>query len=242
MTFRALVFDVLGTVVDEDRSVRDASAALLASAGISDDSAHDSVAEERAAEELAAEDFAAEWASAHEALLDEVRHGESEFTSGDLLRQRALDLTLERHPEIRATPEAVTDAATVGHRLEPWPDSVAALARLNAQFAVIALTNGSAEQTAEMSWRAGLDWTEILTGDEVRQFKPHPSMYLLPSTQLGIEPGDALFVAAHPWDLDGAAEHGYRTALILRPGVSAPADAYDYQAGDLGDLADQLGR
>jgi 2-haloacid dehalogenase len=65
-------------------------------------------------------------------------------------------------------------------------------------------------------------------------------MYLLPSTKLGIDPKDALFVAAHPWDLDGAAEHGYRTALVLRPGVSAPAEAYDYQAVDLGELADLL--
>jgi 2-haloacid dehalogenase len=227
MTIRALVFDVLGTVVDEDRTVRDASVALLASAGLPDDSATA---------------FATEWASTHEALLDDVRDGVTEWSSGDQLRREALRLTLARHPEIVAPPDAVAAAASVGSRLEPWPDSVEGLARLKQRFAVIALTNGSSAQTAEMSRNGGLEWTEILTGDDARQFKPDPSMYLLPRTRLGIEPKDALFVAAHPWDLDGAAEHGHQTALIRRPGVTAPPEAYDFQVADLGELADQLSR
>ena len=221
---RALVFDVLGTVVDEDASVRRAVSELL---GDVDTPTVDA--------------FAAQWSSRHAGLLEAVRAGERSWSSGDDLRQEALRTTLGEHPHLTPLQDAVHEAATVGHRLEPWPDSVAALARLARRFPVIALTNGGAEQSSVMSERAGLSWTHLLTADEVERFKPDPAAYRLPLERHDLEPSTTLFVAAHPWDLDGAAGHGYRTALVRRPGVTAPRGAYDLQVGDLGELADRLG-
>lgn len=226
MRVSALVFDVLGTVVDEDGSVRRAVAQLVESAGLP-------------ATEI--DWVAEEWSQRLSRATHAVSQEETPWQSGDVLRRAALADTLAAHPEISVTPDAVAQAGDVGHRLEPWPDSVAAIARLAKRFPVIALTNGGRQQSADMSARAGLPWTHLLTGDDAEQFKPHPAMYRLPLERLELVPADTLFVAAHPWDLDGAAEYGYRTALVLRPGVSAAADAYDLQVADLGALADRLG-
>ena len=222
--FRALVFDVLGTVVDEDASVRQAVSQLLGEV-----------------DTPAVDEFAAQWSGRHAGLLEAVRAGERSWSSGDDLRQEALRTTLGEHPHLTPPADAVYEAATVGYRLEPWPDSVAALARLSRRLPVIAMTNGGAEQSSVMSERAGLTWTHLLTADEVERFKPDPAAYRLPLERYDLEPSTTLFVAAHPWDLDGAAGHGYRTALVRRPGVTAPRDAYDLQVGDLGELADRLG-
>jgi hypothetical protein len=54
---------------------------------------------------------------------------------------------------------------------------------------------------------------------------------------------DPLFVAAHPWDLRAAAEHGFRTAYVSRPAAERPGgrgwlrsrhDAVVLQDGDGG--------
>ncbi|GAA4684445.1 haloacid dehalogenase type II [Frondihabitans cladoniiphilus] len=233
LSFRptALVFDVLGTVVDEDGTVIRASAALLAGS-----TARTPIATSRAE----AEAFAQEWMARHSADLQAVVAGDRPWLSGDALRREALESTLTMHPEVRPTPEGLDEAANVGYRLDPWPDSVAAINRLADVYTVIALTNGGTEQTEAMSERAGINWTHVLTGDDARQFKPHPAMYRLPLDEYRLDPEVTLFVAAHPWDLDAAAEAGYRTALVLRPEVEAPADAYDLQVADLGALADAL--
>jgi 2-haloacid dehalogenase len=48
-------------------------------------------------------------------------------------------------------------------------------------------------------------------------------------------------VAAHPWDLRGAAAIGYRTALVRRPGVDDDGAEFDLVVTDLAELADVLG-
>ena len=223
MRFEALVFDVLGTVVDEDGSVRRAVAELLPGSTAA-----------------AVEGVAADWLAAHESAVSAVVSGRRPWVSGDRLRREALREVLDAHPEVGPSDDAVRRAADVGHRLDPWPDSPAALRRLATRYRLVALTNGSEAQSAAMSDRAGLAWHHLLTADEVRRFKPADAAYRLPLERLGLTPATTLFVAAHPWDLDGAARHGYRTALVRRPGVEAPADAYDLQVTDLGELADRL--
>ena len=76
----------------------------------------------------------------------------------------------------------------------------------------------------------------------MRAYKPAPAVYDMALEQLGVAPEHAMLVAAHPWDLRGAAARGYRTAYIARPGAVRPAadDEFDLEAGDLHALADQL--
>lgn len=54
-----------------------------------------------------------------------------------------------------------------------------------------------------------------------------------------VRPERCIFVAAHQWDLDAAAEHGFRTAHLDGTGGGHRARADD-QAPDLAALAAQL--
>ena len=222
---RALVFDVLGTVVDEDGTVRREAEAMLAASALP-------------TEELSP--FLDEWDAEMGSRMDAVRTGDADWTDGDTIRGAALrDTVRSRGWEVPAP--VLQGLATVGHRLNPWPDSVAALERLSQHRPVVALTNGSFPQMVDAFVHAGLRWTLVLSADLVETFKPAVAMYRLPPTHLGISAEQMLFVAAHPWDLDAAAAEGYRTALIRRPGTSADEDdRFDLSVPTIRDLADLM--
>ncbi|GGW79853.1 hypothetical protein GCM10007391_10840 [Alteromonas halophila] len=59
---------------------------------------------------------------------------------------------------------------------------------------------------------------------------------------MGVEPQEALLVAAHGWDIAGAKQAGWQAAFISRPGkVLYPlALKPDYNISDLPALAKQL--
>ena len=70
--------------------------------------------------------------------------------------------------------------------------------------------------------------------------------YTTAARLLGVEPGELMLVAAHPWDVQGAREAGLRTAFIDRPleyGPGSPAREFpdaDVSAADLHELAQRL--
>jgi 2-haloacid dehalogenase len=59
----------------------------------------------------------------------------------------------------------------------------------------------------------------VVSAQDVGRFKPAPETYRAALTALGVQ--DATMVAAHPWDLAGAAAAGLQTVLVRRPGVVA---------------------
>jgi 2-haloacid dehalogenase len=112
-----LVFDVLGTVVDEAGTMRAELAAALAPAG---------------GPASRADELAAAWARGFDALVNQIAAG-APYRSTDDLNAEALAGVLRDGPELPDA--AVRRLALVGHRLRPWPDSVAALAALAAHLA-----------------------------------------------------------------------------------------------------------
>ncbi|MEP9364300.1 haloacid dehalogenase type II [Nocardioides sp. CN2-186] len=222
---RAVVFDVLGTVVDEDATVHRATREMFVTSGLPP-------------AELSS--FLDEWEQEQGSRMDAIRAGDAPWTDSDTIRGAALRARI-RSRGWEVPEQAVSRLATVGHRLDPWPDSVAALAKLAERRAVVALTNGSVSQMADTFVHAGLRWTLVLSADVAQTFKPAPAMYRLPPNQLKIPPEQMLFAAAHPWDLDAAAAEGYRTALIRRPGTdTANDDRFDLSVTTIGDLAVEL--
>jgi 2-haloacid dehalogenase len=220
---RVVVFDVLGTVVDEDGTVGREAGELLAAGG-------------RPPQELSS--FLEEWEREQRSRMDAIRTAGAAWTDSDTIRGTALrDVIRSRGWDVPES--AVAALATVGHRLDAWPDSAAALETLSHHLAVVALTNGSFSQMTDTFVHAGLRWTLVLSADLVRTFKPAAAMYQLPPIHLRLPTEQMLFVAAHPWDLDAAAAQGYRTALIRRPGTSAENDdRFDLSVATIGDLAD----
>ncbi|WP_406686016.1 haloacid dehalogenase type II [Rossellomorea vietnamensis] len=57
---------------------------------------------------------------------------------------------------------------------------------------------------------------EVLTVDEIKQFKPTPMSYQLVLKKLGVKREEVLFMSSNPWDIAGAANFGFNTAWINR--------------------------
>ena len=219
-----LLFDVLGTVVDEAGSMRAELATTLEHAGVGREQAYA---------------LAAAWTGRFAALMTSIRDGAPWRTTDELNAEALADVV----PDGRRLPEAtVRHLALVGHRLRPWPDSVQALRRFAQHFTIVALSNGNLSMLTDLFAGAGLTWHGVLSAEMVRAYKPDPAMYRLAVDQLALNPHRTLMVAAHPWDLRAAAAHGLRTAYIRRAGVGEPrpSDTFDLTVPDLAALAAAL--
>ena len=230
---RALTFDVFGTVVDWRSSV----IGELESFGA------------RHAVETDWGVFADRWRrEGYAGGMQLVRDGKLPFQSADSLHRRMLDI-LFAELGIEAGEDEVADLNRVWHRLAPWPDSAAGLARLRARFVVSTLSNGNVELLVNMAKFGGLPWDCVLSSEITGAFKPDAQCYQRAAELLGCESSQVMMVAAHQGDLLAAAKTGMRTAFVPRPkesGPHHPADltpdpSFDIVASDFHDLAFQLG-
>jgi 2-haloacid dehalogenase len=229
-----LLFDVIGTVVDEGGTMRAEVAAELEAAGLAGPG--------RAGE------LAAAWEERSWSLTAELDRGGS-WVSTDEVNARALADVLASGgggagawPEAALPAEAVRRLGLVGHRLRPWPDAAAALAALARRFTVVALSNGNLSMLASVSARGGLTWHAVLSAELVGARKPDPAVYRFALDRLALDPARTLMVAAHPWDLRAAAACGLRTAYIERAGEGEPepSDSFGLSCPDLAALAAHL--
>lgn len=138
--------------------------------------------------------------------------------------------------------DAVRTLAASALRPDPWPDAVAALDRIAARHPVAALSSASRDALARINAHAGLRWHQVLSAQDAGTAKPHPDAYRLAVTAARCAPGRLLVVAAHAWDLRGAAAVGLRTAYVERPveDPPGPSDPFDLHVGGLDELADVL--
>jgi 2-haloacid dehalogenase len=120
-----------------------------------------------------------------------------------------------------ATPD---DRRELGERLRRLPahaDAEDAIRRLRgAGFGVVTLTNSTIEVAEDQLQNAGLrDLVDAVhSADEVRALKPAPGPYRLVLDRRRAAPADAVLIAAHDWDIAGAAAVGLRTAFVSRDG------------------------
>lgn len=87
---------------------------------------------------------------------------------------------------------------------------------IEADIPVIALLNGSRSSTKALLAGVELDdlVEEIVSVDEVKLAKPRTEVYLHAAEKAGIKPEELALVAAHPWDIHGAAKAGLVTAYL----------------------------
>jgi 2-haloacid dehalogenase len=113
-----------------------------------------------------------------------------------------------------------------------FPDAAQALALLRAAgFTLGVLTQSSGDAANTVLANAGLELDEVLS---TTPLKPHPAAYA---------PADGgWLVAAHWWDVAGAARAGLRTAWVSRDDVAYPSAAPepDVRAGDLLEAARKI--
>lgn len=85
-------------------------------------------------------------------------------------------------------------------------------------YRLATMTNGSAALTRGLLGGSGLGdcFETLLDVTGPRCWKPARAAYLYAAEQLGIDREDAMLVAVHPWDVDGAQRAGLRGAWLHR--------------------------
>ncbi|MEU8870628.1 haloacid dehalogenase type II [Streptomyces javensis] len=221
----AIVFDVLGTLVDEPTGLRAGIRELAPALGDS-----------------GIERLLSLWQRRVDREQRRILDGARPYVTTELLDQEAARLVADAAGV--DDPAAVAALALSGRRLPPWPDTVAGLARLAERFPLIGLSNASRTALLELNAHAGLRWHQALSAEDARTYKPDPAVYELAVAVSGRPPERLLMVAAHAWDLRGAQRLGLRTAYVARPvgDPPAPEDRFDLYADDLAGLAGQLDR
>lgn len=103
--------------------------------------------------------------------------------------------------------------------LDVHPDVPYGIRKLSdAGYRLTAMTNGSAALTEQLLDNAGvLDCFEALSDvSGPRRWKPAPAAYRYAVERAGVRPDQALLVAVHPWDIDGARRAGLAGAWLRR--------------------------
>jgi 2-haloacid dehalogenase len=122
------------------------------------------------------------------------------------------------------------------------PDGIRALSR--AGLRLVTLTNGATQVAEKLMTRAGLDslFERFLSVDDAGVWKPSRAAYEYAGAVCGVPLDQMVLVACHPWDIDGAARAGLRTAWINRAGAAYPGffSRPDITASSLTDLADRI--
>lgn len=113
-----------------------------------------------------------------------------------------------------------------------------------AGFRIVTLSNGSSEVARALLSRSGVihHFEALLSVDDAPSWKPGAASYEHALKDLAVAPDDAMLVAVHPWDLDGAAKVGMSTAWVNRPGGHFPSyfRPPSIEARTIVDLANQL--
>ncbi|RPH44280.1 MAG: haloacid dehalogenase type II [Burkholderiales bacterium] len=228
---QVLAFDVFGTVVDWRGSIAREVDAL----GLGVDGGA----------------FADAWRSRYQPAMQAVRAGTRPWVRLDVLHRENLDATLVEFGVADRLDESARVALNLAwHRLDPWPEARAGLARLKSRFVITPLSNGNVGLLTRMAKRAALPWDCVLSAEVYRAYKPEPGAYLGVADTFDLAPAQVMMVAAHAADLRAAAACGLRTAYVDRPlefgplrrgDVPRDGDRFDVTSTGFDDLADRLG-
>jgi 2-haloacid dehalogenase len=175
------------------------------------------------------------------ALVATVTGAYSQFGA---IGMAALEMTAERAGVELADGDREAIAAQM-RRLPAHPEVAGALRRLgDAGLRLAALTNSTEEVARAQLEHAGLiDAFElVLSADTVGRLKPAPEPYLMAAERLGVAVGEVRLIAAHAWDVAGAARAGCATAFVARPGkvLDPLVERPEIVGADLAEVADAI--
>jgi len=153
----------------------------------------------------------------------------------------ALDITAarERVTLTRDSRAAIIEGLTA---LPAYPEAQPALGRMrDAGLRLAALTNSTRKGARAQLKRAGLFnlFERVMSVEEIECYKPAADPYRFAARQLRLKPAAIYMVAAHWWDLNGAAGAGLKTVFVKRPGktMNPLGPKPDVEVTDLNELA-----
>jgi len=82
----------------------------------------------------------------------------------------------------------------------------------------------------------------VLSADAVGRLKPAPEPYRMAAERLGVAVDEVRLIAAHAWDVAGAAAAGCATAFVARPGkvLDPLVERPEIIGADLAEVADAI--
>jgi 2-haloacid dehalogenase len=218
---RAIAFDIQGTCVDFYQPLMRAGQAVNLAKSIDLDWSRLSGA----------------WRELYRSEMDGVIAGTRPWIRVDQIYRDAFDVLLDREQvSARFTAGERDSFCEVWSRLDPWPDSVDGLSRLQSRFTTATLSNAGMAAVISVCKHAGLPFDAVLTAELCKSYKPSPAVYQLAVDYLGFEPGQILMVACHKYDLTAARAFGMRTAFVARPLEFGPQSSPDVAAEPWFDL------
>jgi 2-haloacid dehalogenase len=156
----------------------------------------------------------------------------------------ALEMTAEQAGVELADDDKEAVAAQM-RQLPAHPEVADALRRLrDAGLRLASLTNSTEEVARAQLEHAGLihAFELVLSADTVGRLKPAPEPYLMAAERLGVAVDQVRLVAAHAWDVAGAARAGCATAFVARPGkvLDPLVERPEIVGADLAEVADAI--
>jgi 2-haloacid dehalogenase len=179
------------------------------------------------------------------AALDEaILHSMAETLSGEYRPfSHFLRAALTRRSEVGDRRAGVDEAMRRAAAMPAYPEAAEAVERLRgAGLSVGVLTNSATEAAEAALDAAGLVFDLVVGSDQAGAFKPDPRVYRCGLERVGAQPAEAWMVAAHGWDLMGAARVGMRTAWVGHKEGAVPevVPAPDVRGQSLLETADRL--
>ena len=154
--------------------------------------------------------------------------------TGEALHYAMSSLQIE-NPSLRAR------LLNLYETLSPYPEVLPTLTRIRSSGLKLAiLSNGTPKMLAAAAANANIAslLDHILSVDEVKTYKPHPTVYALACQRLNLAPANICFLSSNGWDAYSAKAFGFRVLWCNRsnqPPEQIP-EAPDAQIATLAEL------
>jgi len=228
---KGLFFDVGGTVFDWKNTARKRIQELADARG----------------DDIDSEAFAIDWRAEMFRIHTQVRHGNLPWINSNQMQLQALENLVATYPLLAAVDRASLVKST-WHNMNVFAGAPEAINRLRTKYMVVVLTILSLESIVKSSKAAGVQWDGILSCEFLGYYKPSTQAYLKGTRLLGLQPEEAMMVAAHRGDLAAAQTAGMHTAHVGVPeednvgeGFAEPGVTnFDIEANNFDDLCREL--
>jgi len=197
---KGLFFDVGGTVFDWKNTAQEKIQELADTKGHTIDS----------------EAFAYDWRGEMFKVHTQVRHGNLSWMNADGMHLRALENLTNKYP-LLSTIDRMSLVKFTWHHLKAFAGAPAAINRLRTKYTVVVLTILSWESIVSSSKLAQVQWDGILSCEFLGYYKPSLQAYSKATSLFGLQPAEAMMVAAHEGDLTAVQAAGLHTALVNVP-------------------------